>query len=425
MYRKEAIENRSHSWRGHALLLPGVPLWVVALFSFFFFTVFLAFIIAGSYTRRVNVAGEITTFPRPANVFSTAHGIITEKFVSEGQSISSGSPVYQIDVSKSTLKGVVSDNQRSDIESQIQRVTEIIHRLEISKSNTLNMLERQKELYSTAQVRSTEIIQRAKEGIGFMKKNMENYQSYQTKGLVTKDQLTNHVALYYQQQNNLLGLLGQNEQNSLQITALNSQIQVQAADYDNQIHQMELQRFELHKELASIDASGTIVVRALSDGLVNSLSVTVGQMVSPGDSLFQIMPRKIERYDLVTWVPNDAIPYLYPGEKVNIRYEAFPPEKFGQFSGTISIISKTPASHQEMLTYQGAPGAVTLAAAIPYYKVIVSPANLAIPYGDKRLNIEDGMKAQTTLFLEKRRIYQWMLSPFYDIKHSAAGPVND
>jgi len=42
-------------------------LWVVALFSFFFFTVFLAFIIAGSYTRRVNVAGEITTFPRPAN----------------------------------------------------------------------------------------------------------------------------------------------------------------------------------------------------------------------------------------------------------------------------------------------------------------------------------------------------------------------
>ncbi|WP_058970098.1 HlyD family secretion protein [Type-D symbiont of Plautia stali] len=425
MYRKESIENRRHCWRGRALLLPGVPFWVVASSSLFFFASFLTFIIEGTYTRRVSVSGEIATYPRPANVYSSVQGIVTDRFVTEGQEITSGSPVYQIDVSKSTVKGVVSDNQRKDIEDQIQRVTEIISRLNASKRNTLNMLGKQKELYSAALVRSTEIIQRAKEGISLMKRNMDSYQSYQTKGLITKDQLSNHVALYYQQQNNLLGLLGQNEQNTLQITALNNQIQVQAADYDNQIHQMELQRFELHKELAGIDASGTIVVRALSDGYVNSLSVTLGQMVSPGDSLFQVMPKKIDRYDLVTWVPNDAIPYLSRGEKVNIRYEAFPSEKFGQFAGSISIISKTPASHQEMLTYQGAPSAANLAAAIPYYKVIVNPASLIIPYGEKHLGLENGMKAQTTLFLEKRRIYQWMLSPFYDMKHSATGPVND
>jgi len=46
-----------------------------------------------------------------------------------------------------------------------------------------------------------------------MKENMGNYRHYQTKGLINKDQLTNQVALYYQQQNNLLGLSGQNEQN--------------------------------------------------------------------------------------------------------------------------------------------------------------------------------------------------------------------
>lgn len=42
----------------------------------------------------------------------------------------------------------------------------------------------------------------------------------------------------------------------------------------------------------------------------------------------------------------------------------------------------------------------------------------AIAYGEKILPLENGMKAQSTLF------YQWMLSPLYDVKHSAAGPVH-
>lgn len=40
-----------------------------------------------------------------------------------------GAPVYQIDVSKSTHNGVVSDNQRKDIESQIARIDRIISRV--------------------------------------------------------------------------------------------------------------------------------------------------------------------------------------------------------------------------------------------------------------------------------------------------------
>lgn len=77
-----------------------------------------------------------------------------------------------------------------------------------------------------------------------------------------------------------------------------------------------------------------------------------------------------------------------------------------------------------MQTYQGAPKAA-LTAAIPYYKVIVRPEKQAISYHGKRLSLENGMKAQSTLFLEKRKVYQWMLSPFYDMKQSATGPVND
>ncbi|BEM34818.1 colicin V secretion protein CvaA [Serratia marcescens] len=424
MFRQEAINHQKMKWRGRALLLPGIPFWLTTGLCLFFIVAFLTFIIAGSYTRRANVTGEITSYPRAANVYSTVQGVVVKQLVTEGQLITAGTPIYQIDVSKSTRSGVVSDNQRRDINSQQARIAQIISRLEGNKRATLAMLEKQKAQYTAAFERSTDILRRAQEGIRIMKENMLNYRHYQAKGLINKDQLTNQVALYYQQQNNLLGLSGQNEQNALQITALESQIHTQAAEFDNQIYQMELQRYELQKELLNIDASGVIIVRALSEGRVDSLSVTVGQMVNVGDSLLQMLPDKVDHYALVLWVPNDAIPYISTGDRVNVRYDAFPAEKFGQFAGTVSVISKAPASPQEMQTYQGAPKAA-LTAAIPYYKVIVRPEKQAISYHGKRLSLENGMKAQSTLFLEKRKVYQWMLSPFYDMKQSATGPVND
>ncbi|EDC5554705.1 HlyD family secretion protein [Salmonella enterica] len=396
----------------------------VKLGSIAFITAFLTFVIAGTYSRRVNVSGEVTTWPRAVNIYSGVQGFIVRQFVHEGQSIKKGDPIYQIDVSKSTRSGVVTDNQRRDIENQLVRVDNIISRLAESKKITLNTLEKQRLQYSDAFRLSSDIIRQAAEGIKIMKNNMENYRNYQSKGLITQDQLTNQVALYYQQQNNLLSLSGQNEQNALQITSLESQIQTQAADFDNRIYQMELQRYELQKELVDTDVGGEIIIRALSDGKVDSLSVTVGQMVNAGDSLLQVIPENIENYYLIIWVPNDAVHYISTGDKVNIRYEAFPAEKFCQFSATVKTISRTPASTQEMLTYKGAPQN-TLGISVPWYKVIVKPEKQIISYDGKSIPLENGMKAESTLFLEKRRIYQWMLSPFYDMKHSATGPIDE
>lgn len=423
MFRQELLENRKMLWRGRALLLPGIPPLLVISVCIIFLTVFITFVIMGSYTRRVNVSGEITTWPRPVNIYSSVQGFIVKQFVTEGQEIRKGEPVYQIDVSRSTSSGVVSDNQRKDIENQIVRIANIISRLEDSKKATLQTLEKQKMQYQEAFERSTAIVRRAEEGIIIMKNNMNNYRTYQKKGLINKDQLTNQTALYYQQQNNLLSLSGQNEQNALQITSLESQIKIQAADFDNRIYQMELQRYELQKELINTDVNGEVIIRALSDGKIDSLSVTVGQMVSAGDSLLQIIPDKIKDHYLVVWAPNDAVPYINPGDRVNIRYEAFPADKFGQFAATVLLVSKTPASSQEMLTYQGAPKN-NQNTSVPYYKIVVRPDLQEIRYDGKFLPIENGMKAQGTLFLEKRKIYQWMLSPFYDMKHSATGPVN-
>ena len=34
-----------------------------------------------------------------------------------------------------------------------------------------------------------------------------------------------------------------------------------------------------------------------------------------------------------------------------------------------------------------------------------------VRYVGKRLRLENGIQAQSTMFLEKRKIYQWMIAP--------------
>ncbi|WP_153071290.1 HlyD family efflux transporter periplasmic adaptor subunit, partial [Escherichia coli] len=104
-------------------------------------------------------------------------------------------------------------------------------------------------------------------------------------------------------------------------------------------------------QLIESNANGNLIVKATADGRIESLSATQGQTVDNGSSLAQIKPIGNVEYYLILWLPNNSIPYLKIGDSINIRYDAFPADKFGQFPGEIISISSMPASRQEMSEY--------------------------------------------------------------------------
>lgn len=93
MFRKESLDYHKLKWKGNALLLQGVPYWIVMLLSIFFIFFFIIFIIYGTYTRRVYVIGEVTSNPRPANLYSNVQGVVVEKYVKEGDVLEIGTPL--------------------------------------------------------------------------------------------------------------------------------------------------------------------------------------------------------------------------------------------------------------------------------------------------------------------------------------------
>ncbi|SXN37780.1 secretion permease [Klebsiella pneumoniae] len=424
LYRTEAIEYKRHHWRGKALLLAGLPAWLIVLLSTLFLIALIVAVIFCKFTQRIDVKGEVITLPHSINVFSPQQGFIIKQYVKIGDLVKKNQPLYEIDVSRNTSSGNVSAAQVESINEKIYNSEEIIKKLVHNKKQTLNALNEQLKTSTDSLKVTIRMLQNTQAGLKKMHDNLASYDKYLSDCLITKDQYNYQHSLYFQQQSAYQSLVSQKMQLESQITQLNSDKVTKAADFDNQISSQYNQTNDYKNQLIESNANGNLIVKATADGRIESLSATQGQTVDNGSSLAQIKPIGNVEYYLILWLPNNSIPYLKIGDSINIRYDAFPADKFGQFPGEIISISSMPASRQEMSEYTNVNNGSTQQE-LALYKAIVKIKDKEFSYKGKTLSLSNGLKAQAVVFLEERPLYMWMFTPIYKISQSVSGPVND
>ena len=425
IFREEALRHLKTQWLGKALLISACPAWLVVLFSSLFFTVIIAGVILGEYTRRVNVVGEIVSQKQAMTIYAPWQGVISGKYFDTGQRVKKGDPLYEIDVSKTTLNGNVSLRGVEAIKHQLKLIDEIITTINRNKISARENLFQQLEKYKKAHKDSLELMNSSTRGLQDMKKSMGNYDDYLKRGLINKEQFNNQRYLFYQQQSAWQSLNTQVIQESLQIINLETEIAMKSADFDNQSAEYALKRSELERQLAEVNASGTLIIKAPEDGTIENMVYTAGQMVSAGDNLAQVMPAGDPAFSLILWLTDSSLPYVSPGDSVNLRFEAYPFEKFGQFPGKIRSVSQIPAGQKELAMYSSSMPAASQGITRSYYKTVVALDSKDFRFQGKPMNWSNGMKAETTLFLESRPLYQWILAPYYNIRRSLSGPLHE
>lgn len=424
IYRKEAIEYKKFHWKGKALLLAGMPAWLVTSLSLLFLLALVLSLIYCTFTQRINVRGEVITLPHSVNVFAPQQGFIVKQHVKVGDAVKKGQTLYEIDVSRSTTSGNVSVAQAEVINEKIVNANEIISKLANSKTETLSALKLQLKNAADSLQETGRMLSNTQTGLKKMRENLSSYDKYLTDGLITKDQYNYQHSLYFQQQSAYQSLISQKMQLEGQITQLNSDKVTKAADFDNQISAQHNQINDYKNQLVESDANGNAIIKATTDGRIESLAVTKGQMIDKGSSLAQIKPTGNVEYFLILWLPNNSVPYVKPGDTINIRYDAFPADKFGQFPGEVLSISSVPASRQEMSEYTNVTNG-TNQQELALYKAIVKINHKSFNYKDKTLTLSNGLKAEAVVFLENRPLYMWMFTPFYKISQSVSGPVHE
>ncbi len=420
---RDVFQYNNQRWSGTALITTFFPSYVINGIALSFVIGLISLILLTHYNRRSQVQGEVITYYQPINVYAPQQGYITELLVSIGDIIKQGTPLYRIDVSRITQQGNVSQNMVNVIKNQLSQVENLIELMEKNKRNALEntkiQLNKHQEMYQKTQ----QLLNHSSNELKRLSKNINEYKTFLKKGLVRKDDFNYQQYLYQQQQNTHQNFYSQLIQEELQITNLTSELTALELKFGDQLLQHEYRRYELQKQLLEITANDSIVISSPSEGKVESLSVTVGQMVNIGDSLLQILPQKDNHYYAVLWLPNTSIAYVNAGDDINIRYDAFPYEKFGQFAGKIISVSSVPVSKQELNHYGSAPHGVNGQTNMNYYKAIISLSIPRLIDSDKPLNLSSGMTLQSTLFLDNRPLYQWMFTPFYRISKSISGPI--
>lgn len=389
-----------------------------------FFILLLSALIFCTFTQRIDVSGEVITLPHSVNVFAPQHGFVVNQHVQIGALVKKGQPLYEIDVSRSTITGNVSKAQTAVINEKINNSQDIISKLQHNKLETIKALDKQLKTVSDSLNETNRMLKNTQSGLKKMQDNLSSYNDYLKRGLINKDQYNYQHSLYFQQQSAYQSLVSQKLQLESQITQLNSDKITKNADFDNQISSQLNQTNDYKNQLVESNANGNLVIKATIDGRIESLSVTKGQMVENGSSLAQIKPTGNVEYFLVLWLPNNTIPYVKPGDTINIRYDAFPSDKFGQFPGEILSISSVPTSRQEMSEYTNVNNG-TNQQEFALYKTIVKIKNKTFSYNGKNLNLSNGLKARAIVFLEERPLYMWMFTPFYKIAQSVSGPIHD
>lgn len=410
MFRKEALEHQK--WKSTAVLLSSIPSWLVFALSFVVTASFILYITFGSYTRREIILGEVVMQPHPVVLSASKSGYISERYVDVNQKIKKGDPLFKITLDRITDSGNVGVNSINSIKEQIQKLNEIIELVKENQIETLANLEKQigknRRIYADTKRYFDEVSKSTEEYLVTLRK----YENLMKKGYSSNDEVAIQRSRYFDQKslrNNLQEKLIQQE---TVIINLENEIESRKTDFQNQIIRYELQQNDLEIRLMELESVSELIVNAPIDGVVESVSVTVGQVIKENDALAQVIPANKGEYQLVMWVPNSAISFIKPNDPINIRYEAFPFEKFGQFKGEISHISTLPASLQELAFYKNIPSADPNN---PLYKIVVSIADQKVAYNDTYLYFLSGMKAEATIFLENRKLYEWMLFPLYSI----------
>lgn len=423
IYRKEAIEYKKIHWKGKALLLAGIPAWLVTLLASLFLIALVLSLIFFTFTQRIDVRGEVITLPHSVNVFAPQQGFVVNQHVKVGDIVNKGQTLYELDVSRNTINGNVSAAQIEVINEKIANAEDIISKLTRNKAETLAALDKQLKTTSASLAETNRMLATTQVGLNKMHINLSSYDKYLKDGLITKDQYNYQHSLYFQQQSAYQSLVTQKMQLESQLTQTNSDKITKAADFDNQISSQHNQINDYKNQLVESNANGNLIIKATTNGKVESLAVTKGQMVENGSSLAQIKPTGDIEYYLILWLPNNTIPYVKPGDTINIRYDAFPADKFGQFPGKVISISSVPASRQEMAEYTNV-NSGTSQQELALYKAIIKIKDKTFNYNGKTLTLSNGLKAQAVVFLEERPLYMWMFTPFYKMTQSVSGPID-
>ena len=406
LFRREVLDARKQDWLGSVHLSTTRLGWAMATLAS---TVILAaaLVVAfGGYTRKAPAQGRLVPIGGLPDVAAAAPGVVTRLLVAEGETVEAGQPLLEIspDIDVAGPGGAVGERIAAELEQRRQRLQQDLEDLETVQRQQATALRQriqaQRRHLASAE---TELALRRRQVVA-TERMLERIEPLREQRIVSEVQVQQ-----YQDQ-------ALNAKAQLELAARNRlDAETALAEAREKSEALPLEtaalRSDIEGELSGIAQSAArnlaqqaVVVRAPEAGVAAGLAVDRGQAVREGQRLLSIVPARA-RLQAELWAPSRAIGAIAPGNRVAMRYHAFPYQTFGQQYGRIVEVATSPLSADEVRARTGIdPGE-------PVFRVRVALQRQQIDGAGGALPLRAGMSLDADLLLERRRLYRLLFAP--------------
>ncbi len=183
------------------------------------------------------------------------------------------------------------------------------------------------------------------------------------------------------------------------------QLREQPLTYFQQKNDLQHKLSDITQSMMENESRRSVDLRAPEEGTVSAVLVKPGQIVSAGQTIAMLLPDNAHLQARIL-LSSRAIGFIHTGQRVVLRYESFPWQKFGQHSGAVSEISTSPLSPQEIAGITG-----NTQIQEPLYQVKVTLDSQSVQAYGKQIGLRPGSGLDADFIVDKRRIYEWVLEP--------------
>lgn len=408
MFRAEAIEAASTRSLGTVLLAQNASLQVISAILVSTAFAVIMFLFNFSTTRKAHCQGIVTPKGGVVRVISTSSGTISESRVKEGQFVEAGQIMFVISHDpggisalppQRTISLLLSEQHMSltaEMDFAQQQASQRIHAAKTRISDLSEEIVRMSQQLSLQERR-----------VSLAEESFERYSALSQAQYVASAAVQEKLADLLDQRQRLAELQRQirsarREHDSAKAESDDLAIQAMLT-----IKTMERATSSLVQQLTESEARRQTIVRAPQSGRVAALTVSLGQPTGADRHLATILPSGAA-LEVELYVPSRSVGFVKPGMTVLLRYQAYPHQKFGHHLGEITHVGHTSLQpHEFNSAFSGATE--------PLYRIRVQPRHSSVSAYGTRLPLMSGMVVESSILLEKRRLYEWVLEPLITI----------
>jgi membrane fusion protein len=409
LFRHEVVEYQQIEQQfGRVLLLQPlstkITTWLIAASV----ALMLSLLFVGQYSRKVSVSGYLLPASGAAKIFPLQRGTVTKVHVTDGEEVREGQPLLTVDTAQLLATGEdvnaailrTLSNQRDELDGRIRGEEQRM----ASEQERLALVIRGLQS-ETAQIEAQIPLQQ--ERIKLADSLVASIRQLVAKGTVTDVELKRRQAEALDQKQNLNSLNQQLAAKRNQLTdSQYSLAQLPIATAEKvQLLRNELSNVE--QKIAEATGRQAFVIRAPIEGRVSALQASPGKVTEPNQLQLEIIPSSFTlKADL--FIPSRAVGFVRVGQRVSIRYDAFPYEHFGRYEGQIIEISKNILNTDDA-------AAAPIKLAEPAYKATVALDRQEIDAYGKHVPLQPGMLLKADVILDHRSLIRWLLDPLLTV----------